>query len=44
MKKALLISYGVGVTAKALTRTESFESIDVVDTSADVLEMNRIVS
>ena len=43
MKKALLISYGVGVTAKALTRTESFESIDVVDTSADVLEMNRIV-
>jgi hypothetical protein len=43
MKNALLISYGVGVTAKALTLTESLERIDVVDISADVLEMNRIV-
>jgi len=42
-KTALLISYGVGNTAKALTNTASLESIDVVDTSRDVLEMNDIV-
>ncbi|MFC1639468.1 fused MFS/spermidine synthase [Gemmatimonadota bacterium] len=42
-KTALLISYGVGSTAKALTETESFEEIDVVDISRDVLEMNSIV-
>ncbi len=40
---ALLISYGVGMTAKALTDTESFRSIDVVDISKDILEMNRLV-
>jgi len=43
MKSALLISYGVGSTAKALTNTASLESIDVVDISRDVLEMNDIV-
>lgn len=42
-RSALLISYGVGNTAKALTNTAGLESIDVVDTSADVLELNRIV-
>jgi predicted membrane-bound spermidine synthase len=42
-KDALLISYGVGSTAKALTNTASLESIDVVDISRDVLEMNEIV-
>ena len=42
-KKALLISYGVGSTAKALTNTAGLESIDVVDISRDVLEMNEIV-
>ncbi len=42
-RKALLISYGVGVTAKALTDTKSLESIDMVDISRDVLELNRIV-
>jgi spermidine synthase len=42
-KDALLICYGVGVTAKALTDTAELESIDVIDTSADILEMNRIV-
>lgn len=42
-KTALLISYGVGNTAKALTDTSQLESIDVVDISRDVLEMNRIV-
>ncbi len=42
-KTALLISYGVGSTAKALTETASFEEIDVVDISRDVLEMNSVV-
>lgn len=42
-KDALLISYGVGSTAKALTDTRGLESIDVVDISRDVLEMNSIV-
>jgi len=42
-KSALLISYGVGTTAKALTNTPGFESIDVVDISRDILEMNDIV-
>jgi len=42
-KTALLISYGVGNTAKALTNTAGLESIDIVDISRDVLEMNEIV-
>ncbi|MGH0031158.1 MAG: fused MFS/spermidine synthase, partial [Myxococcota bacterium] len=42
-KHALLISYGVGVTAKALTDTPDFETIDFVDISRDVYEMNRHV-
>ncbi len=42
-KTALLISYGVGMTAKALTNTSGLETIDVVDISRDVLEMNDIV-
>ncbi len=42
-RRALLISYGVGSTAKALTETAALESIDVVDISRDVLEMNAIV-
>lgn len=43
LRSALLISYGVGTTARALTRTAELETIDVVDVSRDVLEMNRIV-
>jgi spermidine synthase len=43
IKSALLISYGVGSTAKALTYTASIGEIDVVDISKDVLEMNDIV-
>ena len=39
----LLIGYGVGSTAKSLTDTRSFETIDIVDTSRDVLDMNRLV-
>ncbi len=42
-RHVLLISYGVGSTAKALTNTKSVETIDVVDISKDILEMNRIV-
>jgi hypothetical protein len=42
-RRALLISYGVGSTAKALTDTEALESIDVVDTSRGVIELSGIV-
>ena len=42
-KRALLISYGVGSTARALTDTHSLEHIDVVDISRDILELNQIV-
>ncbi len=43
IKSALLISFGVGSTAKALTDTHALDRIDVVDISRDVLDMNRIV-
>jgi spermidine synthase len=39
-RTALLISYGVGSTAKALVDTASLESIDVVDLSREVLELS----
>jgi predicted membrane-bound spermidine synthase len=42
-KKALLISYGLGVTARALTEIEGLESIDIVDISETILELNREV-
>ena len=42
-RKALLISYGLGVTAKALTSNPHLESIDVVDISSDILELNKEV-
>jgi hypothetical protein len=43
-ERALLISYGVGNTAKALTEMPSLESIDIVDISRDLFELNQIVS
>ncbi len=43
LKRALLISYGVGMTAQALTETRHLEAIDVVDTSQDILEMSHQV-
>jgi spermidine synthase len=43
VKHALLICYGVGNSAKALTDSKSLETLDVVDISRDVLEMNDIV-
>jgi spermidine synthase len=42
-KKALLISYGVGNTAKALVDSATLESIDLVDISRDAFEMSRVV-
>ncbi len=39
-KDALLISYGVGSTAKALKDSRILKRIDVVDISRDILEMN----
>ncbi len=42
-RRALVISYGVGSTAKALVDTVALEQIDVVDISRDLLEMSHIV-
>jgi predicted membrane-bound spermidine synthase len=39
-REALLISYGVGSTAKALVDTPGLERIDVVDLSREVLELS----
>jgi spermidine synthase len=43
MKDALLISYGVASTAKALTDSQGLENIDIVDISSDILEMSSII-
>jgi spermidine synthase len=43
IRSALLVSYGVGSTASALTSTRSIETIDIVDISRDILDMSRIV-
>ena len=42
-RRALLICYGTGMTAKALTNTASLERIDVVDISRDVVELGELV-
>lgn len=42
-RDTLLISFGVGSTAKALTDSRSLNKIDVVDISEDILEMSAIV-
>ncbi len=42
-RDALLISYGVGSTAKALTDTRALERIDVVDISPDVLATSALI-
>jgi predicted membrane-bound spermidine synthase len=42
-KRGLVISYGLGSTAKALTDTGAFESIDIVDISEEMLEMSGMV-
>jgi spermidine synthase len=43
LKSALLICFGCGTTAKALTNTKSIEQIDVVDISEDIIEASQIV-
>jgi spermidine synthase len=43
LERGLLISYGVGQTAKSLTDTASFEELHFVDISRDVIELNRVV-
>ncbi len=42
-RDALLISFGVGSTAKALTDSRGLQNIDIVDISEDILEMSTIV-
>lgn len=42
-RDALLISYGVGSTAKALTDSAGLKHIDVVDISREILEMSSVV-
>jgi spermidine synthase len=43
LKNALLICYGVGCTAQALTETPGIKSIDVIDISSDILDSSQIV-
>ncbi|MEM7393896.1 MAG: fused MFS/spermidine synthase, partial [Verrucomicrobiota bacterium] len=42
-KRAALICFGCGSTAKALTDTANFESIDIIDISRDVLAASKVV-
>ncbi len=42
-RKALLVCYGVGATAKALTTSEAFDAIDVVDLSQGILDHSDVV-
>jgi spermidine synthase len=42
-RRALLICFGVGGTARAMTRTRELEQIDVVDLSRDILDLSSIV-
>jgi hypothetical protein len=42
-RDALLISYGVGMTAEAITDSPTLTSIDVVDISREILSTGRIV-
>jgi len=42
-RDALLISFGVGSTAKALTDSRGLQNIDIVDISEDILETSTVV-
>ena len=42
-ESALLISYGIGSTAKALTDSAGLARIDVVDISREILDMGEVV-
>lgn len=41
VERALVVGYGIGNTAQALTDTPELRAIDVVDVSTDMLEMSR---
>jgi spermidine synthase len=41
VKRALVVGYGIGNTAKALTDSRELQRIDVADISADVLALGR---
>jgi spermidine synthase len=43
LKRSLLIAYGIGNTAKAMTDSKRLETIDVVDISRDILAMSDVV-
>jgi spermidine synthase len=43
LRRALVICYGVGVTASAVTDIKSVESIDVVEISRDVVSMSDLI-
>lgn len=42
-REALLISYGVGTTARALVDTASLQHIDIVDTSREILGLADLI-
>ncbi|TDI46281.1 MAG: spermidine synthase [Acidobacteria bacterium] len=43
VEKALLISYGLGITADALTQSPELKQLDVVDISRDIVGMSDIL-
>ena len=43
LERALLISFGVGMTAASLVSLDELERLDVVDISPEVLEMSEVV-
>ena len=43
IKDALLICYGCGMTAKALTDTKSIKNIEIVDISRDIIMESKVV-
>jgi spermidine synthase len=43
LQDVLLISYGVGNTADAITQLDSVRHVDVVDISPDVIELSRMI-
>jgi hypothetical protein len=43
LRQVLVICYGVGVTAAAVTDITSVESIDIVETSRDVVAMSDVI-
>ncbi len=43
LQDVLLISYGVGNTADAITKLDTVQHFDVVDISSDVIELGRLI-